>query len=103
MDVDVVRRINVYIYESFSKFYMEVVGEFDEYTLFLLWDKLEIFLDFKRRVVLVKEFNVGNVWCKRGIFRVFIVYYVKNRLILGRVSILWDGLVVVEVVGIEMG
>ncbi|XP_013666466.2 aldehyde oxidase 4 [Brassica napus] len=103
MDVDVVRRINVHTYESLSKFYTEAAGEPDEYTLPLLWDKLEISSDFKRRAVSVKEFNAGNVWRKRGISRVPIVYHVKNRPTPGRVSILWDGSVVVEVAGIEMG
>ncbi|ESQ36467.1 hypothetical protein EUTSA_v10006570mg [Eutrema salsugineum] len=103
MDVDVVRRINVHTYESLRKFYKEVAGEPDEYTLPLLWDKLEISSDFKRRVESVKEFNHGNIWRKRGIARVPIVYQVKNRPTPGKVSILRDGSVVVEVAGIEMG
>ncbi|CAH8309412.1 unnamed protein product [Eruca vesicaria subsp. sativa] len=103
MDVDVVRRINFHTYESLKKSYKEAAGESDEYTLPLLWDKLEISSDFKRRAESVKEFNVCNVWRKRGISRVPIVYHVKNRPTPGRVSILGDGSVVVEVAGIEMG
>ncbi|CAA7015316.1 unnamed protein product [Microthlaspi erraticum] len=104
MDVDVVRRINLHSYESLKKFYtQEVAGEPDEYTLPLLWDKLEISSDFKRREESVKEFNLCNVWRKRGISRVPIVYEVVHRATPGRVSILSDGSVVVEVAGIEMG
>ncbi|CAH2038928.1 unnamed protein product [Thlaspi arvense] len=104
MDADVVRRINVHTYESLRKFYTEeVAGEPDEYTLPLLWDKLEISSDFKRRAESVKEFNRDNVWRKRGISRVPVVYQVKNRPTPGKVSILSDGSVVAEVAGIEMG
>ncbi|KFK42798.1 hypothetical protein AALP_AA1G040200 [Arabis alpina] len=103
MDVDVVRRRNVHTYESLKKFYKQVAGERDEYTLPLLWDKLEISSDFKQRAESVKQFNVGNIWRKRGISRVPIIHEVVNRPTPGVVSILSDGSIVVEIAGIEMG
>ncbi|CAN8295625.1 unnamed protein product [Cochlearia groenlandica] len=103
MDVDVVRRMNLHTYESLRKFYKQVAGEPDKYTLSLLWDKLEKSSDFKRRAEMVKAFNLSNVWRKRGISRVPIIHEVVNRPTPGKVSILSDGSVVVEVPGIEMG
>ncbi|KAL1188795.1 Aldehyde oxidase 4 [Cardamine amara subsp. amara] len=86
IDVDVVRRINLHTYESLSKFYKQVAGEPDEYTLPLLWDKLEISADFGRRVESVKEFNLRNVWHKRGISRVPIIHQVVHRPTPGKVQ-----------------
>ncbi|XP_010483972.1 PREDICTED: benzaldehyde dehydrogenase (NAD(+))-like [Camelina sativa] len=103
MDVDVVRRINLHTYESLRKFYKQDAGEPDEYTLPLLWDKLEISADFRRRAESVKEFNLCNVWRKRGISRVPIIHLVVHRPTPGKVSILSDGSVAVEVAGIEVG
>ncbi|KAG7595822.1 Aldehyde oxidase/xanthine dehydrogenase molybdopterin binding domain superfamily [Arabidopsis suecica] len=103
MDVDVVRRINLHTYESLRKFYKQAAGEPDEYTLPLLWDKLEISADFRRRAESVKEFNRCNIWRKRGISRVPIIHLVIHRPTPGKVSILNDGSVAVEVAGIEVG
>ncbi|KAG7568170.1 2Fe-2S ferredoxin-like superfamily [Arabidopsis thaliana x Arabidopsis arenosa] len=103
MDVDVVRKINLHTYDSLRKFYKHISGDPDEYTLPLLWEKLEISSKFKERVEMVKEFNLSNVWRKRGISRVPIVHQVMQRPTPGKVSILSDGSVVVEVGGIEIG
>ncbi|XP_010417869.1 PREDICTED: abscisic-aldehyde oxidase-like isoform X3 [Camelina sativa] len=103
MDVDTVRKINLHSYVSLRKFYTRISGDPDEYTLPLLWDKLEISSKFKERAEMVKEFNVCNVWRKRGISRVPIVHQVLQRPTPGKVSILSDGSVVVEVGGIELG
>ncbi|CAH2047508.1 unnamed protein product [Thlaspi arvense] len=87
MDVDVVTRINVHTYESLRKFYTdEAAGEADEYTLPLLWDKLEISSDFKRRAESVKEFNRSSIKSTPG-----------------KVDILCDGSVLIEVAGTEIG
>lgn len=56
------RKINFYSYNSFRKFYKYIFGEVEEYILFLLWDKVEIFLEFEKRGEMVKEFNMCNVW-----------------------------------------
>ncbi|CAH8263840.1 unnamed protein product [Arabidopsis lyrata] len=103
MDVDAVRKINLHTYDSLRKFYKHISGDLDEYTLPLLWDKLEISSKFKERAEIVKEFNLCNVWRKRGISRVPIVHQVMQRPTPGKVSILSDGSVVVEVGGIEIG
>lgn len=103
MEADEVRKINLHSYGSLRKFYKHISGEEDEYTLPLLWDKLEISSELKKRGEMVKEFNRCNVWRKRGISRVPIVHQVMQRPTPGRVSILSDGSVVVEVGGIEIG
>ncbi|EOA26467.1 hypothetical protein CARUB_v10022516mg [Capsella rubella] len=103
MDVDAVRKINLHSYDSLRKFYKHIAGDPDEYTLPLLWDKLEKSSKYKERAEMVKEFNVCNVWRKRGISRVPILHQVMQRPTPGKVSILSDGSIVVEVGGIEIG
>lgn len=103
MEADEVRKINLHSYDSLRKFYKHISGEAEDYTLPLLWDKLEISSEFEKRGEMVKEFNMRNVWRKRGISRVPIVHQVMQRPTPGRVSILGDGSVVVEVGGIEIG
>lgn len=103
MDVDAVRKINLHSYESLKKFYKHIAGDLGEYTLPLLWDKVEISSELKKRAEMVKEFNLCNLWRKRGISRVPIIHQVMQRATPGKVSILSDGSVVVEVGGIEIG
>uniref|UniRef100_A0A1J3IME2 indole-3-acetaldehyde oxidase n=1 Tax=Noccaea caerulescens TaxID=107243 RepID=A0A1J3IME2_NOCCA len=103
MDVDAVRKINLHSYESLKKFYKHITGDLGEYTLPLLWDKVEISSEFKKRAEMVKEFNLCNLWRKKGISRVPIIHQVMQRATPGKVSILSDGSVVVEVGGIEIG
>ena len=52
---------------------------------------------------MLKEFNRCNRWRKRGISRVPIVHEVIVRATPGKVSILSDGSIVVEVGGVELG
>mgnify|MGYP004703409265 FL=1 len=52
---------------------------------------------------MIEQFNQVNKWRKRGISRVPIVYEVMVRPTPGKVSILWDVTIVVEVGGIELG
>ncbi|XP_047331129.1 abscisic-aldehyde oxidase [Impatiens glandulifera] len=52
---------------------------------------------------MIKEFNGNNTWRKRAISLVPIIYEVTVSPIPGKVSILQDGSIVVEVGGIEMG
>ncbi|CAN7018139.1 unnamed protein product [Brassica oleracea var. botrytis] len=103
MEADEVRKINLHSYDSLRKFYKHISGEAEDYTLPLLWDKVEISSEFEKRAAMVKEFNRCNVWRKRGISRVPVVHQVMQRPTPGRVSILSDGSVVVEVGGIEIG
>ncbi|ESQ42120.1 hypothetical protein EUTSA_v10012448mg [Eutrema salsugineum] len=103
IDVDEIRKVNLHTYESLRLFHSAKAGESPEYTLPLLWDKLAEFSRFNERRKVVEEFNATNMWRKRGISRVPAIYGVAMRSTPGRVSILSDGSVVVEVPGIEIG
>lgn len=103
IDVDEIRKVNLHAYESLKLFYDKKAGESTEYTLPQLWEKLEEFSGFSQRRKVVDEFNASSRWRKRGISRVPAVYGVGLRLTPGRVSVLSDGSVVVEVPGIEIG
>ncbi|VVA97498.1 unnamed protein product [Arabis nemorensis] len=99
IDVDEIREVNLHTYESLRLFHNAKASESSEYTLPLIWDKLA---EFKQRRMVVEEFNATNKWRKRGISRVPI-YGVFMRSTPGRVSVLSDGSIVVEVQGIEIG
>lgn len=103
LEADTVRKINLHTYESLALFYKNAAGEPDEYTLSSMWDKLGVSSKFEERVSIVGEFNGSNIWRKRGISRVPIIYPVSMFATPGRVSVLSDGTVVVEVGGIELG
>ncbi|KAG2311237.1 hypothetical protein Bca4012_025688 [Brassica carinata] len=103
IDVDEIRKVNLHTYESLRLFHSNKAGEPTEYTLPLLWDKLAEFSGFSQRIKSVDEFNALNRWRKRGISRVPAVYGVPMRFTPGRVSVLSDGSIVVEVPGIEIG
>lgn len=103
MDVDSVRNKNLHTFHSLSLFYKGSAGESFEYTLPSIWDKLAMSSCFDLRIDMVHEFNRSNKWKKRGISRVPIVHEVTVRPTPGKVSILRDGSVVVEVGGIELG
>ncbi|KAI4308342.1 hypothetical protein L6164_031425 [Bauhinia variegata] len=103
IDVDIVRSINIHTYKSLCTFYGGSSGELLEYTLPSIWDQLAVSATFDRRNEMVKEFNKTNNWKKRGVSRVPAIYAVMMRPNPGKVSILWDGSVVVEVGGTEIG
>lgn len=103
IDVDKIRKVNLHTYESLRLFHSNKAGEPTEYTLPLLWDKLAESSGFNQRIKGVEEFNALNKWRKRGIWRVPAVYVVSMRFTPGRVSVLSDGSIVVEVPGIEIG
>ncbi|KAM7257130.1 hypothetical protein ACFE04_012871 [Oxalis oulophora] len=103
VDADTVRKVNFHTYDSLSLFYKGVAGEPQEYTLSSIWDKLGTSSNYNRRLAVIKDFNNSNKWIKRGISRVPIIYEVSLRPTPGKVSILTDGSVVVEVGGIEIG
>ncbi|XP_020211334.1 abscisic-aldehyde oxidase [Cajanus cajan] len=103
MDVDSVRSINLHTYTSLKAFYEDSCGEPHEYTMPLIWSKLNAFANYEVRVEMVKEFNRTNTWKKRGISRVPVMYEVTQRATTGKVSIFSDGSVVAEVGGIELG
>jgi abscisic-aldehyde oxidase len=103
IEVDSVRSINLHTYNSLSLFYEGGADEPFEYTLPSIWDSLAISSGLCHRTQMVKEFNRNNKWRKRGISRIPIVHEVMLRPTPGKVSILNDGSIVVEVGGIELG
>ncbi|KAF7831602.1 abscisic-aldehyde oxidase [Senna tora] len=103
MDADSVRSINLHTYKSLCSFYEGSSGELVDYTLPTIWNKLAVSATYCQRAEIVKQFNRVNIWKKRGISRVPIVHVVSHRPTPGKVSVLWDGSVVVEVGGIELG
>ncbi|XP_074289729.1 abscisic-aldehyde oxidase-like [Silene latifolia] len=103
MDVDVVRIRNLHTYESLSLFYENSYGDAVEYTLPLIWDKLASSSNFYLRREMVENFNRTHKWSKRGISRIPIFQEVTLMATPGKVSILPDGSIVVEVGGIELG
>ncbi|XWS52752.1 hypothetical protein CRYUN_Cryun11dG0099200 [Craigia yunnanensis] len=103
LEVDSVRNINLHNYNSLELFFTTSAGEPSEYTLPSIWDKLAMSSSFYHRTEMLKEFNRCNKWRKRGISRVPIVHEVTLRATPGKVSILHDGSIVVEVGGIELG
>lgn len=103
MDVDLVRTRNLHTFESLNIFYKYCAGEPKEYTLPSIMDKLAMSSRFEKRTEMIKEYNRSNKWRKKGISRVPISHQVTLRPTPGKVSILWDGSVVVEVGGIELG
>ena len=103
VDVDSVRIKNLHTFNSLIFFFEGSAGEPFEYTLPSIWDKLATSSSFKERTEKIKQFNMCNKWRKRGISRVPIVHEVSLRPTPGKVSILSDGSVAVEVGGIELG
>ncbi|KAF2299839.1 hypothetical protein GH714_004391 [Hevea brasiliensis] len=103
VDADSVRAINFHTYDSLKLFYDVSAGDPLEYTLTSIWDKLATSACFNQRTQMIKEFNRYNIWKKRGISRIPCVYDVSMRPTPGKVSILHDGSIVVEVGGIELG
>ncbi|XVF19559.1 hypothetical protein REPUB_Repub11eG0122000 [Reevesia pubescens] len=103
LEVDSIRGINLHNYDSLELFFKTSAGEPLEYTLPSIWDKLAMSSSFYERTERLKEFNRCNKWRKRGISRVPIVHEVTLKATPGKVSILSDGSIVVEVGGIELG
>ncbi|KAJ8630893.1 hypothetical protein MRB53_024216 [Persea americana] len=103
MDADCIRKRNLHTFESLGLFYDAVAGELIEYTLPSLLDNLAASSSFHHRTEMVKQFNSHNKWRKRGISQIPIIHEVSVRPTPGKVSILNDGSIVVEVGGIELG
>ncbi|XP_074267058.1 abscisic-aldehyde oxidase [Silene latifolia] len=103
IDVDDVRIRNLHTFDSLGLFYENSYGEPGEYTLPLIWDKLASSSNFYLRREMVESFNRAHKWSKRGISRIPIFQEVRLRATPGKVSILPDGSIVVEVGGIELG
>ncbi|XP_060170001.1 abscisic-aldehyde oxidase-like [Lycium barbarum] len=103
MEVDSVRNENLHTFESLNLFYDNIVADVGEYTLPSIMDKLAVSSSFFQRSKMLEQFNQKNTWKKRGISRVPILFEVTQSPTPGKVSILQDGSIVVEVGGIEIG
>ncbi|CAI0397415.1 unnamed protein product [Linum tenue] len=103
LDVDSVKTVNLHSHDSLKLFYDGICGEPHEYTLISIWDRVARSSSFNERREMVEKFNRCNLWSKRGISRVPIVFEAGGMATPGKVSILSDGSIVVEVGGIELG
>ncbi|KAK4380360.1 hypothetical protein RND71_002222 [Anisodus tanguticus] len=103
LGVDSIREQNIHTFESLKLFYEHSAGDIGDYTLPGIIDKLATSSNFVRRSEMIEQYNQKNIWKKRGISRVPLVYESTQRPTPGKVSILSDGSVVVEVGGIEIG
>jgi len=102
-DTNAVRRKNLHDIESLTKFYGEAAGDAATYSLVEMFDKLATSPEYQSRAADVERFNSGSKWKKRGISCVPITFTVTLRPTPGKVSILNDGSIVVEVGGVELG
>ncbi|CAN6291585.1 unnamed protein product [Urochloa humidicola] len=103
VDTNTIRRKNLHDHESLAVFYGDSAGEASTYSLVTMFDKLASSPDYHRRAEMVEHFNISNKWKKRGISCVPITYEVRLRPTPGKVSIMNDGSIAVEVGGVEIG
>nr|Q6Z351.1 RecName: Full=Putative aldehyde oxidase-like protein [Oryza sativa Japonica Group]BAC84232.1 putative aldehyde oxidase [Oryza sativa Japonica Group] len=103
LDANTVRQKNFHTYDSLVLFYPDSAGESSTYTLHSIFDRLASTSRYLQRVESIKKFNSTNKWRKRGISSVPLIFKVEPRPAPGRVSVLNDGSIVVEVGGVELG
>jgi len=103
LDANSVREKNFHTYGTLQLFYPDSAGEASTYTLHSIFDRLISTSSYLDRAESIKEFNSNNKWRKRGISCVPLIFKVDPRAAPGRVSVLNDGSIVVEVGGIEIG
>ncbi|WVZ60834.1 hypothetical protein U9M48_010804 [Paspalum notatum var. saurae] len=103
LDTNTIRKKNLHDFESLALFYGESAGEASTYSLVSIFDKLALSPDYQHRAAMVERFNNSSKWKKRGISCVPGTYEVTLRPTPGKVSIMNDGSIVVEVGGIEIG
>jgi indole-3-acetaldehyde oxidase len=103
VDTNTIRMKNLHDYDSLAMLYGESVGEAATYNLVSMFNKLASSPDYLHRATIVEHFNRSSKWKKRGISCVPMTYEVHLRPSLGKVSIMKDGSIAVEVGGIETG
>uniref|UniRef100_A0A0D9WXP8 FAD-binding PCMH-type domain-containing protein n=1 Tax=Leersia perrieri TaxID=77586 RepID=A0A0D9WXP8_9ORYZ len=103
LDANTVRQKNFHTYDSLVLFYPDSAGESSTYTLHSIFNKLASTSSYLQRAESVKKFNGSNMWRKRGISSIPLIFKAEPRPAPGRVSVLNDGSIVVEVGGIELG
>ncbi|RLM87155.1 putative aldehyde oxidase 3 [Panicum miliaceum] len=102
-DANLVRHRNLHTVESLSLFHGECSEDGMGYTLPSICGQLTASENYQHRLEIVQSFNKNNRWKKRGLSFVPIVHKVLSRPTPGKVSILNDGYIAVEVGGIELG
>ncbi|XP_047092752.1 indole-3-acetaldehyde oxidase-like [Lolium rigidum] len=102
-DTNAVRRKNLHGIESLTAFYGDAVGDAATYSLVDMFDRLAASPEYRSRAAAVERFNGTSKWKKRGISCVPITYEVRLRPSPGKVSIMNDGSIAVEVGGVEIG
>uniref|UniRef100_J3MK08 aldehyde oxidase n=1 Tax=Oryza brachyantha TaxID=4533 RepID=J3MK08_ORYBR len=103
LDANTIRQKNFHTYDSLVLFYPDSAGESSTYTLHSIFDRLASTSSYLQHVESIKKFNSCNKWRKRGISSIPLIFKVEPRPAPGRVSVLTDGSIVVEVGGIELG
>ncbi|CAN6180235.1 unnamed protein product [Urochloa humidicola] len=103
VDTNSVREKNFHTYNTLQLFYPDSAGEASTYTLHSIFDRLVSTSSYRDRAESIKKFNSSNKWRKRGISCVPLIFRAEPRATPGRVSVLGDGSIVVEVGGIEIG
>ncbi|XP_066389466.1 indole-3-acetaldehyde oxidase-like isoform X2 [Miscanthus floridulus] len=102
-DANLVRHRNLHTVESLALFHSECTEDAMGYTLHSICDQVTASETYQRRLEIIQSFNKSNKWKKRGLSFVPIVHKVLSRPTPGKVSILNDGSIAVEVGGIELG
>ncbi|KAH7661600.1 Aldehyde oxidase/xanthine dehydrogenase protein [Dioscorea alata] len=100
---DSIRKMNLHDFKSLTKFYEGAAGEPFEYTLPSIFNKFTSYSSYQDRAEMIQQFNSRNRWKKRGLSCVPIIYQVSVRPTPGKVGILNDGSIIVEVGGVEIG
>ncbi|CAL5076012.1 unnamed protein product [Urochloa decumbens] len=103
VDANSVREKNFHTYDTLQLFYPDSAGEASTYTLHSIFDRLVSTSSYLDRAESIKKFNSSNKWRKQGISCVPLIFRAEPRATPGRVSVLNDGSIVVEVGGIEIG
>nr|CAB3456314.1 unnamed protein product [Digitaria exilis] len=103
VDANSIREKNFHTYDSLQLYYPDSAGEASTYTLHSIFDRLISTSSYVDRAESIKQFNISNKWRKRGISCVPGIFRAEQRAAPGRVSVLNDGSIVVEVGGIELG
>ncbi|KAL6603520.1 hypothetical protein ACP70R_043881 [Stipagrostis hirtigluma subsp. patula] len=103
IDANSVREKNFHTYDTLQLFYPDSFGEASSYTLHHIFDRLASTSSYLDRAESIRQFNNSNKWQKRGISCVPLIFRVEPRAAPGRVSVLNDGSIVVEVGGTEIG
>ncbi|KAK3126805.1 hypothetical protein QOZ80_7AG0563100 [Eleusine coracana subsp. coracana] len=103
VDAVSVREKNFHDFDSLQLFYPDSAGEASTYTLHSIFSRLASTSSYLDRAESINQFNGFNKWRKRGISCVPLIFKAETRATPGRVSVLNDGSIVVEVGGIEIG